>query len=195
MKFIEKNISFFLVIFFILFSCNLKAKSNKSRISYGVGYYNFLKNGYLEERYGVPGGVFQSANSRDSIAYNLEFFPKPKYKLFGLIQPQFGFIGTHQESFYSYFGLGMDIFVGKNKNFILHPSLAVGYMTGDQNDIQLGHPLEFKSGLDLMYRFRNDVRIGAGLYHISNAALGDHPSHGTRNPGVEVLMLKYQIPF
>ena len=68
-------------------------------------------------------------------------------------------------------------------------------MTGDQNDIQLGHPVEFKSGLDFMYRFRNDVRVGAGLYHISNAALGDHPSHGTRNPGVEVLMLKYQIPF
>ncbi|MBF91717.1 MAG: hypothetical protein CMP34_02795 [Rickettsiales bacterium] len=195
MKFIMKNISFFLVIFFILFSSNLKAKSNKSRISVGVGYYNFLKNGYLEERYGVPGGVFQSANSRDSIAYNLEFFPKPKYKLFGLIQPQFGFIGTHQESFYSYFGLGMDIFVGKKKEFILHPSLAIGYLAGDQNDIQLGHPIEFKSGLDLMYRFRNGVRVGAGLYHVSNAALGGHPTHGTRNPGVEILMLKYQIPF
>ena len=68
MKFIEKNISFFLIILFILFSCNLKAKSNKSRISYGVGYYNFLKNVNLEERYGVPVGFIQSANSRNSIA-------------------------------------------------------------------------------------------------------------------------------
>ena len=125
MKFIKKNISFFLVILFIFFSSNLKAKSNKSRISLGVGYYNFLKNGYLEERYGVPGGVFQSANSRDSIAYNLEFFPKPKYKLFGLIQPQFGFIGTHQETFYSYFGLGMDIFIGKKKNLFFTQTLLL----------------------------------------------------------------------
>ena len=68
-------------------------------------------------------------------------------------------------------------------------------MGGDQNDIQLGFPLEFKSGIDFLYRFRNEVRIGAGVYHISNAALGEHNTHGTRNPGVEILMFKYQIPF
>ena len=194
MNYITKYVGIFSIISFIFFY-DANAKSNKGRLSIGAGYYNFLINGYLEERYGVTGGVYMSSRSRDSVAYNIEYFPQPKYKLFGLIQPQFGFLGTHQESFYSYFGLGMDIFVGKKKKFILHPSLAVGYITGDQNDIQLGHPVEFKSGADLIYRFRNGVRIGIGGYHISNAALGEHSTHGTRNPGVEVLMFKYQFPF
>ena len=187
------------VFFSLLLSFNLfydsLAKNLDSRLSIGAGYYNFLKNGYLEEQYGVPGGVFQSSNSRDSVAYNVELYPSSKYKIFGFLQPNFGFIGTHQESFYSYAGLGVDLYFGRKKNLILYPSFAAGYMGGDQNDIQLGFPLEFKSGIDFLYRFRNEVRIGAGVYHISNAALGEHNTHGTRNPGVEILMFKYQIPF
>ena len=179
----------------VIFFHDILAKNLDSRLSIGAGYYNFLKNGYLEEQYGVPGGVFQSTNSRDSLAYNLELYPSSKYKVFGFLQPNFGFIGTHQESFYSYLGLGADLYFGRKKNVVLYPNFAVGYMAGDQNDIQLGFPLEFKSGIDFLYRFRNEVRIGAGVYHISNAALGEHNTHGTRNPGTEILMLKYQIPF
>ena len=185
----------FSLILSLFFFYDLSAKNNNARVSFGSGYYNFLKNGYLEEQYGVPGGVFQSSNSRDSLAYNLELYPNSKYNLFGVLQPNLGFIGTHQESFYSYLGLGLDLFFGRKKKLILHPNFAVGYMTGDQNDIQLGFPIEFKSGIDFLYRFRNNVRFGAGIYHISNAALGEHKTHGTRNPGVEILMLKYQIPF
>ena len=49
--------------------------------------------------------------------------------------------------------------------------------------------LSFRSGGDIMYRFKNNVRVGVGVFHISNAGLG------YRNPGSEQVILKYQIPF
>ena len=71
---------------------------------------------------------------------------------------------------------------------ILLPSLAVGaYEDGDQ--IRMGNTIEFRSGADIMYKFRNNVRVGVGIFHISNAGLG------YRNPGSEQIVLKYQIPF
>ena len=44
-------------------------------------------------------------------------------------------------------------------------------------------------GIDIFYRFRNNARVGVGIFHISNA------DSGYRNPGSETLVLKYQIPF
>ena len=71
---------------------------------------------------------------------------------------------------------------------MLSPSLAVGgYEDGDQ--IRLGHTLEFRSGGDISFRFRNNVRVGVGIFHISNAGLG------YRNPGSEQIIFKYHIPF
>ena len=47
------------------------------------------------------------------------------------------------------------------KCIVLSPSLAAGiYEDGDQ--IRMGHTLEFRSGGDFMYRFRNNVRVGVG---------------------------------
>ena len=37
--------------------------------------------------------------------------------------------------------------------------------------------------------FKNNVRIGVGAYHISNAGIG------YRNPGSEHVVLRYHIPF
>ena len=52
----------------------------------------------------------------------------------------------------------------------------------------MGHTIQFRSGGDITYRFKNNVRIGLGIFHISNAGLG------YRNPGSEQIILKYQIP-
>ena len=49
--------------------------------------------------------------------------------------------------------------------------------------------MEFYIGIDIFYRFRNNARVGVGIFHISNA------DSGYRNPGSETLVLKYQIPF
>ena len=59
----------------------------------------------------------------------------------------------------------------------------------DGNEIKLGNRVQFRSGGDIYYRFKNNVRVGVGFYHISNAGLGE------QNPGAEQAILKYQIPF
>ena len=40
----------------------------------------------------------------------------------------------------------------------------------------------------MFYRFKNNARLGVGIFHISNA------DSGKKNPGSETLVLKYQIP-
>ena len=97
-------------------------------------------------------------------------------------------MGTDESAYYGYFGLSADLYFLRCKCIVLSPSLAAGiYEDGDQ--IRMGHTLEFRSGGDLSYRFKNNVRIGVGIFHISNAGLG------YRNPGSEQIIFKYHIPF
>jgi hypothetical protein len=55
-------------------------------------------------------------------------------------------------------------------------------------DIDLGAPLEFRTGIELEHRLNNGMRIGLGLFHISNASLG------RSNPGTEALLLSFSVP-
>ena len=69
----------------------------------------------------------------------------------------------------------------------LHPALPlVITRRGDGRD--LGHELEFRSSIELSYRFDDRTRLGLSFYHLSNANIGDF------NPGTEVLSIVYSIP-
>ena len=170
----KNKLNFFIIIFLFSFVSNMSfAKDNKNRIALGGGIYNFMKHG-------------SDDFNQSSIAYNFEYFSKKK--AFGFIKPLLGFLGTTENAFYGYFGLSTDVYFFDCKCFLLSQSLAVGaYEDGDQ--IRLGHTLEFRSGGDISYRFRNNVRVGVGIFHISNAGLG------YRNPGSEQIIFKYHIPF
>ena len=99
------------------------------------------------------------------------------------MRPFIGFLGTDESAYYGYFGLSVDLYFFDCKCFLITPSLAVGaYEDGDQ--IRMGNTIEFRSGGDFMYRFRNNVRVGVGVFHISNAGLG------YRNPGSEQVIFK-----
>lgn len=169
------------------------SKEQLSRFTFGVGIYNFMENGSVRcerpENAGcnqTSGGASLVSYEESSIAYNLEYyFPK---KFFNYIQPSVGFLGTTENAQYGYFGLSMDVFFGKCKCFLLTPSLAAGwYIDGD--DIKMGSRIQFKSGADITYKFRNDVRLSLAIYHLSNAGIGDY------NPGSETAILRYHIPF
>jgi hypothetical protein len=70
---------------------------------------------------------------------------------------------------------------------VLTPSFAAGYY--DNGDgVDLGHEVEFRSSIELSYRFDNRTRLGVSFYHLSNASIGD------TNPGTEVLSVVYSIP-
>lgn len=165
-------IFFFLIILLLIPVDRLASKDQNPKLSIGSGIYNFLEHG---------SEPFNSS----STGYNVELFSGRKY--FNFLKPLIGFLGTTESAYYGYFGLSSDLYFSKCKCVVLTPSLAVGtYSDGD--DIRLGHTIEFRSGGDITYRFRNNVRVGLGIFHISNAGLG------YKNPGSEQIIFKYQIP-
>ncbi len=94
-------------------------------------------------------------------------------------------MGTNDATLYGYGGLLLDLFYGRR--FVVTPSLAAGYYEkGDGKD--LGHELEFRSSVEISYRFDDRSRIGLSFYHLSNASIS------SKNPGTEVLSIVYSIP-
>ncbi|MBT5194166.1 MAG: acyloxyacyl hydrolase, partial [Rhodospirillaceae bacterium] len=91
--------------------------------------------------------------------------------------PGHGFVGA---------GVLIDIFLGRR--FVLTPSFAPHAYWGGNDDLDLGHTVEFRSQLELAYRFDNRSRLGLAISHYSNASLGD------KNPGTETATLYYSLP-
>jgi hypothetical protein len=135
-------------------------------LSIGAGYYDLFDD--------------QSAGEA-----RLEYRFSEAQKLF-FFRPFVGVTATTDAATYGYAGVGIDIFFGKR--WVATPNFAVGlYGNGDGKD--LGHAVEFRSGLEVAYRFDNYSRLGLSFTHISNAGLGE------RNPGVESLVVVYSMPF
>ena len=57
------------------------------------------------------------------------------------------------------------------------------------NGFDLGSQWEFKSGVELAYRFADDRRLGVGFYHMSNAGIG------RIDPGQAMLTGVFTVPF
>lgn len=118
----------------------------------------------------------------EAVSFSAEYhFGRP----FWLIDPFAGVMVTTEGSLYGYAGLGLDLVIADRVAIV--PSAAVGaYNDGGGKD--LGHWIEFRTGVEVAYVFDNRSRMGVGFYHLSNAGLG------SRNPGVEILQLSYSLP-
>jgi hypothetical protein len=102
-----------------------------------------------------------------------------------IVRPWAGLEVTSDGAVYGLGGVLADIDLGPR--FRLTPSIGAGlYHDGDGKD--LGHAVEFRSQVELSYRFEGGRRLGLAFGHISNASLGDD------NPGTEILTLYYMIP-
>jgi lipid A 3-O-deacylase len=71
----------------------------------------------------------------------------------------------------------------------LKPGLGVGYYSRGSSDLDLGHPVEFRSQLEIAKDINAQNSLGLAVSHLSNADLDD------RNPGVEVLSLYWHYNF
>ena len=101
------------------------------------------------------------------------------------LQPLGGLMVTFDGGVYGYAGLGLDVFFGRR--IVATPSLSVGlYGQGDGKD--LGHVVEFRSAIQIAYRFDDRSRLGVMLHHLSNAGIDD------TNPGANTVMLTYSRP-
>ena len=99
--------------------------------------------------------------------------------------PQAGLFVTSDGGFYGHVGFYSDFFFGRR--FVLSPSVSVGgYYDGSGKD--LGGAVEFRSAIELAYRFNDRSRLGLQFGHLSNAHLYDS------NSGEEFLILNYSIP-
>ena len=83
-------------------------------------------------------------------------------------------------------GVLMDIFFGRR--LVVTPNFAPSLYWKGTSGKDLGHPLEFRSGLEIAYRFDDRSRLGLAVHHLSNASISDD------NPGTELLTLYYSLP-
>ena len=128
-------------------------------------------------------GTFEAFDDEDSaFAGQVEWRFGRKLLGFG---PLIGALSNTDGGVIGYAGIYLDLALGR---FVLSPQTGVGaYEKGSSKD--LGGTFEFISGLDLSYRFADRSRLGVRYEHISNANLHD------TNPGADILLLNYGIPF
>jgi hypothetical protein len=101
------------------------------------------------------------------------------------VSPFIGVMGTSDTAFYGYGGFGIDINFGPN--VVLTPNVAGGFFArGSGTD--LGSWWEFRSGVELAWRFSNMSRLGIAFSHMSNSGLTK------QNPGAQSLLLIYSLP-
>lgn len=133
-------------------------------VTLGGGYYDVVR------------GDNQAADFRLEYRSDLELW---------IAKPWAGVEATSDGAVFVAAGLLTDIYFGNR--IVVTPQAGVGYYhNGDGPD--LGYALEFRTGVEVGYRFDNRSRLAVGFSHISNADLGD------RNPGTEILTLTYSIP-
>ena len=140
------------------------AHADEDLISFGVGYYDINDN-------------------EDAADFRLEY--RWGNSFFWDVKPWVGAEFSSDGAVYGVGGLLLDLNIADK--LLITPSFGAGfYHDGDGKD--LGHTIEFRSQLELGYKFDNQNRIGIAFGHISNAALAD------RNPGTEILNLYFHTP-
>lgn len=97
-----------------------------------------------------------------------------------VLRPAAGGMATSDGTLYGYAGFRLELPLGAR--WLLVPQTAAGaYRRGDGKE--LGGSVQFRSGLELVYRLDEAHTVGLVFYHLSNAGL-DRP-----NPGSESLVL------
>lgn len=102
-----------------------------------------------------------------------------------IFQPWLGLEATSDGAVFGVLGLFSDFALGRQ--LVVSPSIGAGaYHRG--GGLDLGSVLEFRSQLELAWRFADQARLALAFSHISNAGIGDH------NTGTEIVTLYYAIP-
>ncbi len=167
-----KKLIFCLALFVTLHTANVFGfdglNPTPRLVSIGTGFFNITRDNHQT-------GLVQ-------LEYKGQpFFGKRLFKVRGLLATLVTFNG----SFWIGGGVNFDIWLGGP--MVLTLGFAPGFYT-QGNGKNLGYPLENRSSIELAYRFKNNGRLGAQFYHLSNA------SFSKRNPGAEVLTVFYAIP-
>ena len=127
-------------------------------------------------------GAFDINDSDTTAMFGAEY--RSDFKKF-FLTPMAGAFVTTKGGVYGYGGVFVDLFLGRR--VVLRPNFSVGAYS-DGNGKDLGGVLEFRSAIELAWRFDDRSRLGLEFSHLSNAGIYD------RNPGTENLTLNYSVP-
>jgi len=128
-------------------------------------------------------GVFDSIEEPVLVGVEYQGNPFEVFK-FDII-PSIGYMRSEGGSQYLFTTLRYDYWL--DQKWVVTPIWGLGYFE-DDNEIILGHELEFISGIEVAYEFENHHRLGLMFSHLSNAGLS------STNPGTETLVLSYSMP-
>ncbi|CAK0744135.1 lipid A 3-O-deacylase [Azospirillaceae bacterium] len=160
------------------------AADDASLVSIGAGLY--------DQTWINPGVGFLNVSKKDkhnqAADFRLEYrFGKSLVSAiepYAKLKPWVGAEATSDGAIYGLGGVLIDVPLGP---FVFTPSFGAGlYTPGDGK--KLGSVLEFRSMVELGYRFENQSRFTMGYSHISNGGLSQ------TNPGSNILSVYYHLP-
>ena len=141
-----------------------------------------------ENKLNIYSGVFDhSDDGKRAGLIGIEYMNLSSIKdsFVGNIYPVSGVMITDDEAVYVYTGYQMN---QKSDYLTISPSFAVGYYDeGDGKD--LGHEIEFRTQIQLLFEISSNSELGFSYNHISNASLGD------KNPGANSYMFNFAKKF
>ena len=139
------------------------------------------------DRFAVEAGRFDAVkNVQPANAFGVEYHFGQA--LWWKLRPFVGGGITSERSLYAYGGIRLATYWGEHVEAT--PSFAVGgYSRGDGKNLG-SPPVLGRFGLDLDYRFDNDVRVGLAYHHLSNGKVFGQ----TTNPGTEVVGVTLCLP-
>lgn len=139
------------------------SSSEPARLKLGVGYFDIF-------------------DDNDAFDVKAEIHSNREW---AMIHPFIGLDVNSDGGIWGGFGLAADLDL--SDQWVVTPSTSVG-LWHEGNSKDLGGVIEFKSGLELAYKFGGGHRLGMELTHTSNASIYDE------NPGAEVLSVNYHLP-
>lgn len=142
-------------------------------VSLGIGHFDVLMNDPRNE----AGDFRLEYRSGTGLVPFVESIVK--------IKPWAGLEATDDGGVYGVGGFLFDVPIGDSLAFV--PNVGVG-LFHDGGGKNMGSTIEFRSTLELDYKFEDKSRMGFAFGHISNAGI----TH--TNPGAEILTVYYHMP-
>lgn len=158
-------------------------------IALAMGAATSLAEGQEPIRLGLGAGIFDTSAFEDEGDFDTieagVVLRGPTDFLWG-IGPMAGVSANADGAWWVYFGARRPFRLGERWEAGLTFAPAY-YEEGDSKE--LGHAIEFRSGLEVNYKLSGGSTLGMEFYHLSNAGLSDDA-----NPGVNSLWVVYAVP-
>ena len=168
----KKIIKTFFVILSVTIFLSSIAKAEDTKYSFGNHELNFFSGMFDFSDKGKRSAIFGIQHQDENLLRD---------SFLGTLSPVTGVMITADNATYFYTGVQAQYRVGK-LNIV--PSFTPGiYNEGDGKD--LGHPIEFKSELQVSLDIFSNSELGFSYNHLSNASLGD------KNPGANSYMINF----